>query len=511
MGRRNQHLVDQEVIFSPKEELISTTDTRGVITYANQAFCRVAGFTREELVGKNHNIVRHPDMPKEAFADLWRNLKNAKPWRGAVKNRCKDGKYYWVDAFVTPIYQEGKLTGYQSVRTVLAPEYRKRAETAYSALKQNKKVNRRFLSFRVKLLAFFAASGMIWLAAQTLAFIQILNFALPLIIFKEELFTTHQYFQRLQQGYDSISRLVFSGDKNTSVADFHIKLLEGAVKTILGRVIDGSKMLELKADSLQSAASIAKTGAEKQTDELNLVSTSIEEMVVSIGEVASNTNTASEQVARAHEYCKQATSAMASNKSKVGELAGEVAESAASANDLTCEAEKIGEVVGEIQGIADQTNLLALNAAIEAARAGEHGRGFSVVADEVRALSTRTHSATENIKLSVEEIQKTLTDWSNKMNLGQQIAQECVNEAAIAQETVHKLNDSVSLISDLTIQISTASEQQSAVAKEIGKNIININDSSQENLKQANDVSNDTVEILDKSKEMAALGVTFKN
>ncbi|AGH43451.1 PAS domain-containing protein [Paraglaciecola psychrophila] len=95
------------------------TDTAGVITYANEAFCRVAGYFQQELLGKNHNVVRHPDMPKAAFADMWGKLKNKQAWQGAVKNRCNDGKYYWVDAFVTHVYEKGTLTGYQSLRTVL--------------------------------------------------------------------------------------------------------------------------------------------------------------------------------------------------------------------------------------------------------------------------------------------------------------------------------------------------------------------------------------------------------
>jgi aerotaxis receptor len=106
MSRRNQHVVDQEVQYDAGQELVSTTDTRGVITYANPAFCLVAGYTEDELVGKNHNLVRHPDMPSAAFADLWVHLKQGQSWRGMVKNRCKDGRYYWVDAFVTPIYQQ---------------------------------------------------------------------------------------------------------------------------------------------------------------------------------------------------------------------------------------------------------------------------------------------------------------------------------------------------------------------------------------------------------------------
>ena len=95
---------NNEVTFSPSEQLVSVTDTQGVILYANDDFCRIAGYSQQELEGEHHNIVRHPDMPKAAFADLWQKLKRGDSWRGMVKNRCKDGRYYWVDAYVTPLY-----------------------------------------------------------------------------------------------------------------------------------------------------------------------------------------------------------------------------------------------------------------------------------------------------------------------------------------------------------------------------------------------------------------------
>ncbi|NMS23995.1 PAS domain-containing protein, partial [Vibrio parahaemolyticus] len=106
----------QETLVRESEELVSTTNLQGVITYCNEAFCRVAEYTHEELVGQNHNIVRHNDMPKAAFGDMWARLKQGKAWRGMVKNATKSGGYYWVDAYVTPIYEDNHVVGYQSVR-----------------------------------------------------------------------------------------------------------------------------------------------------------------------------------------------------------------------------------------------------------------------------------------------------------------------------------------------------------------------------------------------------------
>ena len=131
MARKHVQIQDSEVEFPADVQLVSTTDLRGVITYANPAFCRIAGYHVDELVGHNHNLVRHPDMPKAAFADLWDRLKEGNPWRGMVKNRCKDGRYYWVDAYVTPIYEHGKISGYQSVRCKPDPQLKQAADRAF--------------------------------------------------------------------------------------------------------------------------------------------------------------------------------------------------------------------------------------------------------------------------------------------------------------------------------------------------------------------------------------------
>ena len=127
-----------EMLFSPSEQLVSITDTRGIITYVNDAFSRVSGYTQEELIGQHHNIIRHSDMPSAAFADLWQKLKNNQPWRGMVKNRCKNGDYYWVDAYVTPLKENGVVTGYQSVRVCPSAEQKRDAAALYQRLNNGK-------------------------------------------------------------------------------------------------------------------------------------------------------------------------------------------------------------------------------------------------------------------------------------------------------------------------------------------------------------------------------------
>ena len=131
--KNNQPVTQREIPFPPNTYLVSRTDLKGVITYANDAFVEISGFSREELIGKSHNLVRHPDMPMAAFKDLWTTLQAGLPWRGMVKNRCKNGDFYWVEAFVVPVKKNGQTQGYMSVRTPATREKRAAAEAAYAA------------------------------------------------------------------------------------------------------------------------------------------------------------------------------------------------------------------------------------------------------------------------------------------------------------------------------------------------------------------------------------------
>ncbi len=115
--RINQPITQKENHYPKHYCLLSTTDTKGFIKHASDEFCQVSGYTLDELKGEPHNMIRHPDMPPSAFADMWDHLKNGKCWMGMVKNRCKNGDHYWVDAFATPILNNGKTEEYQSVRS----------------------------------------------------------------------------------------------------------------------------------------------------------------------------------------------------------------------------------------------------------------------------------------------------------------------------------------------------------------------------------------------------------
>lgn len=133
----NLPVTDWEKHLPPTVSLVSKTDLKGTITYVNDAFCEASGFSRDELIGKNHNIVRHPDMPPAVFAWMWRTLKQGLPWRGFVKNRCKDGSFYWVDASIVPVRKDDQTIGYMSVRRYASPDRTKKAQLEYDHLRES--------------------------------------------------------------------------------------------------------------------------------------------------------------------------------------------------------------------------------------------------------------------------------------------------------------------------------------------------------------------------------------
>ncbi|WP_303784775.1 methyl-accepting chemotaxis protein [Azovibrio restrictus] len=204
--KNNQPVTQREVPFPRDAYLVSRTDLKGVITYANDAFVAISGFSSEELLGQSHNIVRHPDMPPQAFEDLWRTVKAGLPWRGIVKNRCKNGDHYWVEAFVVPVKKNGLLTGYMSVRTPASPQRIKEAEALYARLRQQ---GGKLDSVRRGWLGGLSLKARLWLMFATLmallvagSFLGIGNFSLS----NEQLKTLYQH--ELQPS-NKIQRIMF--------------------------------------------------------------------------------------------------------------------------------------------------------------------------------------------------------------------------------------------------------------------------------------------------------------
>ena len=508
-------ITNNEVTFPSTEQLVSITDLQGVIQYANEDFCRVAGYPADELIGQHHNIVRHPDMPKAAFADLWQKLKRGDSWRGMVKNRCKNGDYYWVDAYVTPLYENDKIVGYQSVRTLPSQKDKVAAQTLYDALNQDKN-NVEFstnISVKRALAAVICVMSCAYLAyafSLVAALTMLITLAAIIAIFSDEFILLPSKISETKLKFDSPSRLIFSGKGIFGLLNYPNLLQQAKVRTILGRGHDSGKELLVLADDLKTNSSKTLEGLFEENSQLSQLATAINEMTATIEEVSKNTSGAHDKVVLIQDECSNTITSIETSQHKIIKLSSEVEKAATSANSLVEDANKISTIMSEIEGIADQTNLLALNAAIEAARAGEQGRGFAVVADEVRTLASRTQSATEQIRGSVVELQNTLQEWSHVMLASRDDAEKCVDDSRLSKESMEHIKTMMDDITDVTAQIATASEEQSAVANEINQNVHHIDNISKDNVNNAEQVSTGGQNVTEKAQEIEKLSSTFR-
>jgi aerotaxis receptor len=482
----NLPVTDKEKTFAQDESIISLTDKKGAITYANDSFLDISGFDCQELLHKNHNVVRHPDMPAAAFANLWEYLKANKPWMGMVKNRCKNGDYYWVDAYVAPVYENGEVTGYQSVRTAPARQDVQRADKLYKKLRAGKRPSwlpfvpgvslKLFLGMLLVLIS--GETVMALIAHPITAMFAALGTGMAIAYPLSRWLTApaRQLARRARDIYDNpVMRYVYAGtaDEYAQIS-LAMSAQEAKLRTLIGRIEESNAQLSDVAIATEAASKKTSEGVSRQETETEQLATAINEMASTVQEVARNTDDAAKAAQEAGNETQSGGVVIQQTIQVINQLAGEIETSADVIHQLESDSEEIGSVLDVIKGVAEQTNLLALNAAIEAARAGEQGRGFAVVADEVRNLAMRTQESTRQIQDMIERLQKRAQSAVQAMEHGREQAKHCVQQAAHADESLTKISAAVDTIINMNHQIAAAAEEQSAVAEEINRNISNI-------------------------------------
>jgi aerotaxis receptor len=487
--RVNLPITDQEYVLSDGEIIVSRTTPKGVITYANDAFIRSSGFSRDELLGQAHNIVRHPDMPPAAFADLWRTLKSGQPWTAVVKNRRKDGGFYWVRANVSPIAVGEQILGYISVRTKPTREEIDAATELYGRMQagtlRGQKLEsgelvytgvRGFLqrlhrtSFYARCWWTAAAFSALYIALAALSVTAPGALTATLILAALGVLGSIAFgmWSATQMGAPVISALkvanrVVMGDV---AATFPMKGDPQLVR--LFRMLDqmNGKLIGVLQDVRSSTASVEGAAASIATGSDDLAKRT-EEQAASLEETAASMEELTSTVKQNADNAKQADE-LATGASAIAVRGGEaVAQVVSTMNTISQSSKKIAEITGLIDGIAFQTNILALNAAVEAARAGEQGRSFAVVASEVRNLAQRSAAAAKEIKTLIAES-------VNTVDTGTRLASDAGN-------TMEEIVSAVNRVTSIVGEIATASHEQSCGIEQVNEAVTHMDEMTQQN------------------------------
>ncbi|MBA1293250.1 methyl-accepting chemotaxis protein [Pseudomonas lurida] len=518
--RNNQPVTQREISLAPQQKLISATDVQGMITYCNDAFVEISGFNRDDLIGAPQNIVRHPDVPPAVFEHMWKALKQGQPWMGIVKNRSKNGDHYWVNAYVTPIFDGSRVVGFESVRVKPTADEIRRAQTLYQRISHGKTGVPRQDAWLAGLLngVPYAASGIagslagLFLSAPVAVAVAV-AVALPIGMLCSR--ARHGSTLRLLQGVepstsDALIAQMYSDARGPQARlETAFQSQNARLKTCLTRLQDSAEQLSTLAGQSDQLASASARGLDRQRVETEQVSAAVNQMAATTQEVASHVQRTADATQQANVLTGRGREVARDTRHAIERLSAVVGETGVSVAQLARDSDEIGTVVDVIKGIADQTNLLALNAAIEAARAGEQGRGFAVVADEVRQLAQRTSQSTTQIHALITQLQTSSSNAVQSMHNGQRQAQEGVARVLEADQALAGISEAVSHITEMTTQIAAATEEQSAVAEEISRNITTIAELADQTSMQARQSTDLSRELTDTASTQYALVERF--
>jgi aerotaxis receptor len=482
--RTNLPVTQSEYDFPADQTLISVTDVKGRITYCNTNFISVSGYTEDELLGQPHNMVRHPDMPEEAFRDMWDTIQNkGLPWSALVKNRRKNGDHYWVRANATPVRDGDRILGFLSVRTKPSREEIETFEKLYETMRaeaasgrlvhvlnEGQVVRKGLIGatgrlFQLSLpgqlvalsvlaaigpllgwaLPLAAAAGLTLLSVGLAAFLAVRTVVAPLRHVVDA--------ANLMAAGDLTHTVQISGRGETKKLLMALAQLTVTVRTIVRDVRHEVANLRGGTQEISAGNHDMSSRTESQASSLEETAASMEEINGTIQQTA---HLAVEGTGMARET---ATVAQRSHSA--------VLTVADTMQEITESSKKIGDIIQVIEGVAFQTNILALNAAVEAARAGEQGRGFAVVAAEVRALAQRTTTAAKEIRTLIEE-SRTRVEAGN-------------HRAVEARTRMDEAMASVDRVTGLLENISHSASEQSLGVSQVTEAVAHLDSITQQN------------------------------